>query len=358
MRRRSWLKLFTISFILVVIAVFAIDSWVSKSTREQLYTDLVSIPHNKVGLLLGTNKLAHGYENLYYRYRINAAVELFKAGKIDYILISGDNSRKEYNEPEDMQQSLIDAGIPAERIVLDFAGFRTLDSILRCLGVFGEDNITVISQRFHNERAVFIANRKNIHAIAYNAQDVPKRWSWKVMLREKFARVKMLLDIMFNKQPHFYGPKIEIDAEKNGEYPLKDFKTKELLRLSTGDTTQTFLLFQFPLLSILSPASEDVVGKWISEHPNAKVKVLFTYTLPDDSSKSKFHYCCVVAGRDTLNTELVKNGCVAEMLVPSHGFERDNIKYYVDKKDIGKFEKQISTAYQYARTNKRGVWRE
>jgi SanA protein len=211
MRGRRLLKILFNLFVLCIVLVIVADFWVSRSTKSQIFTDVSSVPKNKVGLLLGTSKrLANGHMNLYYRYRIDATVALYNAGKIEYVLISGDNGRKEYSEPEDMMADLIAAGIPAERIYLDYAGFRTYDSIVRCREVFGEDNVTIISQPFHNERAIFIANYKDIHAVAFNAQDVSANYSIKVTIREKFARVKMLIDLLFNIDPKFYGPRVEI----------------------------------------------------------------------------------------------------------------------------------------------------
>jgi SanA protein len=164
-----------------------------------------------VGLLLGTAKfIKKGIMNPYYQNRIDAAVALFLSGKVSYILISGDNSTLHYNEPKMMKEDLIARGIPPERIYLDDAGLRTLDSILRCREIFGQDSFTIISQRFHNERALYIANHKDIHAVAFNARDVDDDFGLKVMAREKLARVKVLLDLMLNKQAKFYGEKIEI----------------------------------------------------------------------------------------------------------------------------------------------------
>lgn len=198
-------------FLSLAVTIILVDQWVQYSTRSQMYNELASIPHRKVGLLLGTSKFqGKGWLNYYYKYRIAAAVALYKAGKIDYILVSGDNGHSSYNEPEMMQADLIAAGVQPDRIVLDYAGFRTLDSILRCRDVFGQDNMTIISQPFHNARALFIANRNHMHAIAFNARDVSSSWRMKVMVREKFARVKMLLDLMFGKESKFYGPQISI----------------------------------------------------------------------------------------------------------------------------------------------------
>lgn len=211
MRRKTIFGIAGGVLVLTAATVFATDRWVTGSTRKQLYSDVQHIPHNKVGLLLGTTKfLKGGWINYYYQYRIDAAVALFKAGKIDFILISGDNSTEHYNEPETMQADLIARGIPREKIFLDYAGFRTLDSILRCREVFGESKITVISQPFHNQRAVFIANHKEVAAIGFNARDVNRYGGLRTQAREKLARVKMLLDLLFDKQAKFYGEKIKI----------------------------------------------------------------------------------------------------------------------------------------------------
>lgn len=179
----------------------------------KLYTDVDDIPHNKVGLLLGTAPLNRwGNRNPYYDYRINAAAELYGAGKLDYILVSGDNHSTEYDEPSCMRQSLIEAGVPKEKIILDYAGFRTLDSVVRAKEIFGQDSLTVISQPFHNERALYLAKHYGIDAVGYNARDV-KYWRicLKVQIREFLARVKLFIDLCIGKKPKFLGEKVEIE---------------------------------------------------------------------------------------------------------------------------------------------------
>lgn len=195
----------------VLLSLVITDKLVKRMTKNVVYDATKSIPHNKVGLLLGTSKmLANGRVNLYYSYRINAAVELFKAGKIDFILVSGDNGSKSYDEPTTFKNDLIAKGVPSNKIYLDYAGFRTLDSVVRSKAIFGQKSITIISQRFHNERAICIAKWKGIKAVGYNAKDVSRRYGIKIQLREKFARVKMLLDLIFGKQPKFFGKKIKV----------------------------------------------------------------------------------------------------------------------------------------------------
>ncbi|MCL4146608.1 UNVERIFIED_CONTAM: hypothetical protein GTU68_063456 [Idotea baltica] len=181
----------------------------SYKTKNLVYDDISAIPKNKVGLVLGTGKYAaSGNINLFYKYRVDAAVKLYKAGKVQYILVSGDNSRKDYDEPTDFKNDLITRGIPANRIFLDYAGFRTLDSVVRAKEIFGQTSVTVISQRFHNQRAIYIANHFNIKAVGFNAKD-PVR-SKMTYAREYLARSKASIDLVFNVQPKFLGNSIKI----------------------------------------------------------------------------------------------------------------------------------------------------
>lgn len=193
------------------LAFFAPDMAIKWVSRKQLYNSVDEIPHNRVGLLLGTSKyIKKGTLNLFYQYRIDAAIALYENKKIDFILISGDNSQVEYNEPRTIRNDLIASGIPADKIVLDYAGFRTWDSVIRAKKVFGETRLTVISQKFHNERAVFVGKRNQMQLIGFNAQDVPKHYGKRTMVREKLARIKLMLDLIFNKQPRYLGDTIEI----------------------------------------------------------------------------------------------------------------------------------------------------
>ena|SRR6478735_9237230 len=195
--------------ILIAVTIYA-NRLVEAASAKQIYSKTYALPHAHVGLLLGTSPVNRGGPNLYYVYRIDAATELFKAGKIDYLIISGDNGRKEYDEPTEMKKSLIARGIDSTKIFLDYAGFRTFDSVIRAKKIFGQDTIIFISQRFHNERAIYIAQQNNMVAYGYNAKDVSQKYGMKTIVREKFARVKVFLDILFGVQPHFLGEKIVI----------------------------------------------------------------------------------------------------------------------------------------------------
>ena len=197
--------------ILSSLVLIIVSENIINSNRKQCYDNMADMPINKVGLLLGTSKYIGININYYYKYRIEAASKLYKAGKIKYVLVSGDNHHKGYNEPETFKNDLIKKGIPANKIFLDYAGFRTFDSVIRSKKVFGQNSITIISQKFHNERALFIARHNNINAVAYNAKDLHGKYGLKTRIRERLARVKAILDIFILKtKPKFLGKKIEI----------------------------------------------------------------------------------------------------------------------------------------------------
>jgi len=210
MKRSFWIFPLVILVIVGGIVILA-NRVIESATKHDLYSDVTRIPANRVGLLLGTSKtLRYGKPNIYFTNRIDATIELLNTRKIEYVVISDDNSHKYYNEPQDMKNELLRRGVPENRIYLDYAGFRTYDSVYRMHAIFGQTNFTVISQEFHNERAVYIAQSLNLHAIAFNAEDVTAYMGIKTKLREKFSRVKMFVDLAFHKKPKFLGEKIEI----------------------------------------------------------------------------------------------------------------------------------------------------
>ena len=173
---------------------------------EYVATDFNDLPYNEVGLLLGTSRYANERLNLYFVNRINAAAELYGAGKVKSILVSGDNSRASYNEPQSMKEALIAAGVNSEDIYLDYAGFSTLDSVVRASKVFNIESLTVISQQFHCERAIYIARAHGVKAVGYAAKDVSGASATRVMFREYLARAKAVMDVaIIGTEPTYYG---------------------------------------------------------------------------------------------------------------------------------------------------------
>ena len=205
-------KFVFISFIVLSLTlIFISDYIIVGAAKNKTFSTLSEIPKNKVGLVLGTSKyLKDGRVNLYFTHRINATVQLFKSGKIDFVLISGDNGSVNYDEPNDFKNELLKKGIPEDKIFLDYAGFRTLDSVVRAKEIFGQNSITIISQEFHNERAIYLASKHAVSAVGYNAKDVSLNYGFKTQLREYLARTKAFLDIVIGIEPKFLGNKIEI----------------------------------------------------------------------------------------------------------------------------------------------------
>ena len=207
---------YLITFLLFLITVIlSLDYWISFKTAPYIYHDENKLPYRTIGVVLGTSKYVKGGGiNGFYRNRIDGAIDLYWQGKVDYLLLSGDNAQLNYNEPIMMQKDLIKAGIPKDSIVLDYAGFRTFDSVVRANKVFNANEFTIITQKFHCERAIFIALAQGIQAQCFA---VPAPESMKlVRIREMFARVSAFIDLyILNKEPKYLGPTIPIINDGN-----------------------------------------------------------------------------------------------------------------------------------------------
>lgn len=208
--KRRWGRFFFIALVLVMVVcggVIICNVVVKQQAKGKMYSEVSEVPYRKVGLVLGTVPYVNGHSNRYYQYRMDAAAELYFANKVSYLLLSGDNHVSHYNEPESMRQSLIERGVPDSVIYLDCAGFRTFDSMVRAKKVFAQDSVTVVSQQWHTERAIYIAGHYDLDAIAFCAKDYTggRKVYLKNHLREALAKVKVILDLMVNKQPHFLG---------------------------------------------------------------------------------------------------------------------------------------------------------
>ena len=176
----------------------------------RVFHSVDAVPAREIGLVLGTSKeTRHGKPNLHFNQRIEAAAALYHAGKVHHLLVSGDNHVATYDEPTDMRAALIAEGVPASAITCDYAGFRTLDSVVRAKEVFGLSQCTIISEDFHCPRALWIAQQHSLDAIAFAAPDVSlKSWSLRAGVREQFARAWCAVDLyVLHRQPHFPGPR-------------------------------------------------------------------------------------------------------------------------------------------------------
>ena len=208
-----WLKRFVLwTALSVVLIIGGCNIWIVKSTEEKVYSDLELLPDHRMALVLGTShRSAGGGPNPFFQKRIEMAAMLYSMGKIDHFILSGDNSTRYYNEPVEMKKALIRQGVPASAITLDYAGLRTLDSVVRSKKVFGQNKITIITQPFHSYRALFISRYYDMDAVAMVADDPELDKTFKVRLREYLARTKAVLDLyVFKTDPRFLGEKEEI----------------------------------------------------------------------------------------------------------------------------------------------------
>ncbi len=195
------------AFIVVSLFILGSNVWVVYSTKDKILRDYKNLPDSSVVLVLGTsNKLSNGLPNPYFEERINAAATLYRQGKAIHFLLSGDNRSRYYNEPEEMRKALIKAGVPERVITLDYAGLRTLDSIVRSKEIFGQSRLIIVTQPFHCYRALFISRYYNIDAVALLFDGNSENAIVRVNIREWFARAKAVLDLYILKTvPHHLG---------------------------------------------------------------------------------------------------------------------------------------------------------
>jgi SanA protein len=212
----SKLKWIFLLCIVGIITLYSIDRYIGEVGND-IYNNTKEVPQKKAALLLGTAKyMRGGGKNYFYTYRIRAAVALWKTGKVKAIVVSGDNGTKYYDETTTMYDDLVKAGIPKKYISKDHAGFRTLDSVVRAEAIFDLKDYIIISQKFHLERALFIAKAKGQKTIGFAAKDIPgTAAAYKMKAREYLARAKAFLDIyILHTEPKFYGKKEKVTYRK------------------------------------------------------------------------------------------------------------------------------------------------
>lgn len=212
--KRKWLWLAVMAAAGLVF-VLGCERWIARAADGRCFAEVKAVPEAPVALVLGTSaRLADGRTNLFFLPRMEAAAALFKAGKVKALIVSGDNGTRGYDEPTEMKRVLVQMGVPEARIVCDYAGFRTLDSVVRAKEVFSQPRIIIVSQRFHNERAIYLAKAFGIDAWGFNATDVPVKLSVKTFLREKLACVKAVLDVnVLGTRPKFIGERVVVPVE-------------------------------------------------------------------------------------------------------------------------------------------------
>ena len=213
------LMLYAVLALGAVALLLSLLSWIAERRLEALADPYISsdpakLPGVTVALVLGAAPIGpEGGPNRYFVYRLDAAAALYKAGRVKYLLVSGDNSRPDYDEPTAMRAGLIERGVPAEAIYRDFAGFRTWDSVVRVEEVFGQTRVIVVSQRFHLSRAIFLARQQGIEAWGFEARDVARAYSIVTVLRRYPSALRAYFDVWFDTPPKYTGPRIVIGRD-------------------------------------------------------------------------------------------------------------------------------------------------
>lgn len=204
-----------LSFIILLLSPFFVSFALHQDNKSNIYSSLENIPETDTALVLGAGITPDNKPSAILYHRIKAGVDLYKAGKVDNIIMSGDNSREEYNEPGVMKDTAIKMGVPAEDIQPDYAGFRTYDSCWRAKNIFEQEKITVVTQTFHINRSVFLCESVGIETYGYEAltyTEDSKLWSY-YALRDKVALMNSLVDV-YVREPGVVGGE-KIDIEKN-----------------------------------------------------------------------------------------------------------------------------------------------
>lgn len=212
-RLRRLLLIGCLGTALAGVGALGLNAWIVRSTRSAVFTELSVVPPNDVALVLGTGKLLRGSGrvNPHFRKRTEAAAALYHAGKVKHLLLSGDNHIASYDEPTDMAEALMALNVPPAAMTLDYAGFRTLDSVVRARKVFGQSQVTIVTDDFHTARAVFLARHAGLDAVAFSSAKVSTRFSARTRVREVGARVKAVLDVyVLQTSPRFLGEPVEI----------------------------------------------------------------------------------------------------------------------------------------------------
>lgn len=196
---------------LMGLLVWSCHAWVEKTSAAHCSSQLETLAEAPAALVLGCSPKIGNLRNLFFDHRMEAAAQLFKAGKVKALIVSGDNGSKTYDEPTMMKEALVAKGVPESAIYCDYAGFRTLDSVIRAKSIFDQSRFIIVSQRFHNERAVFLARWHGLDATGFDAREVSRRIAPKTWLREYLARVQAVLDVtIFQTRPKFAGPQVRI----------------------------------------------------------------------------------------------------------------------------------------------------
>ena len=206
-RSRSILIFWAAVALIAALEAVLTAAWLVRASASDLYTSARDIPAREVGMVLGAPEFSYGRPSPYLPGRIHAAAELYHAGKVRKLVVSGAARPDEfYDEIASMTRMLVELGVPEDAIIGDGKGLRTLDSLLRMRDVFGYDDFITVSQRDHCERALFLADRYGVRTIAYVADLPPGATPDQLLfsiIREPLARVKAVMDVAIHRSAKY-----------------------------------------------------------------------------------------------------------------------------------------------------------
>lgn len=186
--------------LVAILGLLIVDALTTYIVRDKVYTDMQQLPHREYAVVLGTAKFySKDVPNEYYKYRLETATSLIQHNKVDKLLLSGDNKTPYYNEPKTMTNDLLKMGLSGNQIRQDYAGYSTFDSIIRAKQVYKLPPFTIVSQKFHCERALLVAKFRDIDAICYAAK-YPEG-AYQVRIREIVARSAMVFRLLIGAEP-------------------------------------------------------------------------------------------------------------------------------------------------------------
>jgi SanA protein len=197
----------------VVVITFGTYLFIRIQTHQFIYSSIAAIPHREVAIVLGAAILKDDDLSPVLKDRADSALALYKAGKVDKILVTGNNDSTSYNEVNPVRTYLLKNGIPADVIYLDHAGFDTYSSMYRAKAIFQVQSAIIVTQGFHVPRAVFIARSMGIPAYGFDADN--GHYLFKNYIRESFANVKAVIDLMYGRQPKYLGTTVPLSGNGN-----------------------------------------------------------------------------------------------------------------------------------------------
>lgn len=190
-------RFFQIIVVTIVLVVLFSNLYIIRKSNPYLFESSDSLPKSIYGVVLGTNKyLLKGGLNEYFKDRVTECGKLYDAGKIKKIIVSGHVDGKYYNEPEQLKKELVKMGIDSSNILIDTTGDRTLNTIENLKSMDILDSVIIVSQKFHNQRAVFIAREMGIQAVGYNVPDHLTQKNYKTYIREVFSKTNAFFEVL------------------------------------------------------------------------------------------------------------------------------------------------------------------